>query len=192
MAESGPKDYVSRGGEKLSAALAHFALDVTGAVCADLGSHVGGFVDCLLRQGAARVFSIDTAYGLLAWPLRRDERVVVLERTNAMHVTLPQAVAIVTIDVGWTRQGKILPNAARMLLPAGRVLTLIKPHYEAPREMLADGVLRDEAVESVVTQVLDEIRAAGWIIKDTMQSPLRGHGGNREYFALLALSASVR
>jgi 23S rRNA (cytidine1920-2'-O)/16S rRNA (cytidine1409-2'-O)-methyltransferase len=201
MAQSTTDAYVSRSGEKLAAALDHFGVDVTGAVCADLGSHVGGFVDCLLRRGAARVFSIDTAYGILAWKLRRDPRVVVFERTNAMHVVLPEHVGIVTVDVGWTPQAKILPNAARLLSPTGRsrnprrwVITLIKPHYEAPKvgkaalRMLVDGVLPDDAVDNVVTRVLDEITATGWDVVGTVLSPLRGHGGNREHFALLARS----
>lgn len=188
MAQSTPDAYVSRGGEKLAAALDHFGVDVTGAVCADLGSHVGGFVDCLLRRGAARVFSIDTAYGILAWKLRRDPRVVVFERTNAMHVVLPEHVGIVTVDVGWTPQAKILPSAARLLSPTGRVITLIKPHYEAPKAMLLDGVLPDDAVDNVVTRVLDEITATGWDVLGTVLSPLRGHGGNREHFAMLARS----
>ncbi len=107
--------YVSRGGDKLAAALDYFGLDATDRVCADLGSHVGGFVDCLLQRGAARVYAVDTCYGTLAWKLRRNPRVVVRERTNAMHVSLPEPVDLVTIDVGWTPQSKILPNAARLL-----------------------------------------------------------------------------
>ena len=118
MKEAASEPYVSRGGEKLAAALDRFGLDVTGLVCADLGSHVGGFVDCLLRRGAARVHSVDTAYGTLAWKLRRDSRVVVYERTNAMHVSLPEPVDLVTIDVGWTPQVRILPNVARLVTPA--------------------------------------------------------------------------
>ncbi len=192
--------YVSRGGDKLAAALDHFALDVSGYVCADLGSHVGGFVDCLLRRGAARVYSVDTSYGTLAWKLRRDERVVVLERTNAMHVSLPEPVDLVTIDVGWTPQTKVLPNAAKLIarppdpepMPhAGsepRVLTLIKPHYEAPTERLKDGVLPDDTVDEVVDTVLGEITSAGWSIVGRCPSPIRGHGGNKEVFALLARS----
>ena len=112
-------------------ALTQFGMDVRGLVCADLGSNVGGFVDCLLQRGAGKVYSVDTSYGTLAWKLRKDPRVVVLERTNAMHVTLPEPVDFVTIDVGWTRQEKILPAAARMLKPGGRVVTLIKPKAEA-------------------------------------------------------------
>jgi 23S rRNA (cytidine1920-2'-O)/16S rRNA (cytidine1409-2'-O)-methyltransferase len=177
--------YVSRGGEKLAAALNCFGLDPSGATCADLGSHVGGFVDCLLRRGVARVFAIDTCYGTLAWKLRKDDRVVVLERTNAMHVELPEPVDLVTIDVGWTPQAKILPHVATLLSPSGRVLTLIKPHYEAPRDQLVEGVLPDEHLEEAVDRVVNMIKGMGWQIDGTCDSPIRGHGGNRELFALL-------
>ncbi len=180
--------YVSRGGNKLATALDHFDLEVHGYVCADLGSHVGGFVDCLLRRGAERVFSVDTAYGTLAWRLRQDPRVVVLERTNAMHVALPEPVGLVTIDLGWTPQSKILPNVAGMLAPDGRVVTLVKPHYEAPKEWLEGGVLPDDKVDGVVAGVLEEADAAGWETVDLVASPLRGQGGNREFFALLIRS----
>lgn len=177
--------YVSRSGDKLAAALDHFKIHVAGCVCADLGSHVGGFVDCLLRRGATRVFAVDTAYGIFAWKLRRDPRVVVLERTNAMHVCLPEPVDIVTIDVGWTPQGRILPNVSRLMRPAARVVTLVKPHYEAAKDLLVDGVLPDEVVDKVVEGVLQEVTATGWAVHGTFTSPIRGHAGNREVFALL-------
>jgi 23S rRNA (cytidine1920-2'-O)/16S rRNA (cytidine1409-2'-O)-methyltransferase len=189
--------YVSRGGDKLAAVLERFKVNVTGSICADFGSHVGGFVDCLLQHGAARVYSVDTCYGTLAWKLRRDPRVVVRERCNAMHVTLPEPVDTVTIDVGWTAQAKILPSAATLLGESpGRtsaactaldasVITLIKPHYEAPGELLVDGILPDEVVDEVVDGVLQTIIAAGWTVCGTFPSPLRGHAGNCEVFALL-------
>lgn len=181
--------FVSRGGEKLSAALNHFSLDPTGLICADLGSHVGGFVDCLLSHGARRVYSVDTSYGTLAWKLRKDERVVVIERQNAMHVELPEPIDLITIDVGWTPQRKILPSACHLLTPAGRVVTLIKPHYEAPKSALVDGVLPDMAVESVLSNVLATAVAAGWTVEGTVESPIRGHGGNTEHLALLHRTA---
>ncbi len=187
MTSPSPDAYVSRGGEKLATALDHFRADVADRVCADLGTHVGGFVDCLLRRGAAKVFSVDTAYGLIAWKLRKDPRVVTLERTNAMHVTLPEQAEFVTIDVGWTPQSKILPNVARMITPSGRVVSLIKPHYEAPKGMLTGGVLPDEAVDSVVAEVLADVASQGWRVLETVASPLRGHGGNREVFAFLGI-----
>lgn len=180
--------YVSRGGEKLAAALDYFELDVSGLVCADLGSHVGGFVDCLLQRGAARVYAVDTSYGTLAWKLRRDPRVVVLERTNAMHVALPQRVNLVTIDAGWTRQSKILPNVAGMVLPNGRVIMLVKPHYEAPAEWLTGGLLPDGAVGEIVMNVLEQARSLDWEVQGSVASPLRGHAGNREFLALLRRS----
>jgi 23S rRNA (cytidine1920-2'-O)/16S rRNA (cytidine1409-2'-O)-methyltransferase len=185
MTDAPPHRYVSRGGDKLEAALQHFAVDVTGLVCADLGSHVGGFVDCLLRRGAARVYSVDTAYGILAWKLRKEPRVTVLERSNAMHVALPEPVEVVTVDVGWTPQSKILPSVARLISPAARVITLIKPHYEASENLLVNGVLPDERVDEVVEAVLGDVRSRGWTVHGEFLSPLRGHGGNREVFALL-------
>lgn len=178
--------YVSRGGVKLAFALDDFALNPRGLICADLGSNVGGFVDCLLRRGAESVYSVDTSYGTLAWTLRKDDRVVVLERTNAMHVELPQRVDLVTIDVAWTRQKLIVPHAASLLRSEGRIVTLIKPHYEAAKDQLAGGVLRPEFIEQVLTRVLGEIEEAGLEILATVRSPIAGHAGNREAFALLA------
>src|SRR5215213_1612736 len=115
--------FVSRAGQKLDHALATFGVDVTGFVCADLGSNTGGFVDCLLQRGADRVYAVDTGYGVLAWRLRKDPRVVVMERTNAMHVRLPEPVDLVTIDVAWTRQRHILPAARRLVGAGGFVVT---------------------------------------------------------------------
>ena len=167
---------MSRAGLKLAAALDGFELDVAGMRCADLGCHAGGFTDCLLQRGATQVYAVDTAYGQLAWTLRQDRRVVVLERTNAMHVTLPEPVDLVTIDVGWTPQAKILPAAARMIKPEGRVVTLVKPHYEAPKELLVDGVLPDERVGGVVESVKTAIVGDGWSIEAEIESPLRQVG----------------
>lgn len=185
MTDASGSSFVSRGGDKLAAALDRFSIDVEGSTCADLGSHVGGFVDCLLQRSAAKVYSVDTSYGTLAWPLRRDPRVVVRERTNAMHVELPEPVDLVTIDVGWTPQRRILPSAAGLLKPGGQVITLVKPHYESPKSSLVKGVLPDEQVEPVTQRVRAEIEAAGWTVGGTMVSPLRGHGGNREMLMLL-------
>lgn len=182
---SSPGGFVSRGGDKLAAALSQFEIDVTGTVCADLGSHVGGFADCLLQRGASRVYAVDTSYGTLAWRLRKDARIVVLERTNAMHVKLPELVDLVTIDVGWTKQGRILPSAARLIKVGGEVVTLIKPHYEASREMLVGGVLAASAFDEVIESVRGAIESLGWSVRSTMPSPILGHGGNREVLAHL-------
>src|SRR5688572_27487257 len=174
-------DFVSRAGQKLDHALAAFGLDVAGQVCADLGSNVGGFVDCLLRRGAAKVYAVEKGYGVLEWKLRKDPRVVTLERTNAMHVTLPEAVDLVTIDVAWTRQRNILPAARRLVKHDGRVVTLIKPHYEAEANMLTRGVLAAELVEGVVAAVRGEMEACGFVV----EGRVRGAEGNVEMLALL-------
>lgn len=186
--ESESGGFVSRGGEKLACALDVFSLSAVDLICADFGSHVGGFVDCLLRRGARRVYSVDTSYGTLAWKLRKDERVVVLERTNAMHVRLPERVDLLTIDAGWTKQARILPNARDQLRPGGRVVTLIKPHYEAPKDMLVGGVLPEDCVGGVFEGVCAGIRTLGFEVVATCPSPMRGHGGNEELFALLAIA----
>src|SRR5881296_3349699 len=136
--------FVSRAGQKLEHALVHFQIDVADKVCADLGSNVGGFVDCLLQRGAKKVYAVDTGYGALEWKLRKDPRVVVMERTNAMHVTLPEPVGFISIDVAWTRQRNILPAAGRLLAADGRVVSLIKPHYEAAPATLRKGILPPE------------------------------------------------
>ncbi len=127
MEERDGGGYVGRGGEKMAWALAWSGLKPEGWICCDLGSHVGGFVDALLRAGAARVHSVDTCYGTFAWTLRNDPRVVLRERTNALHVELPEKVGLVTCDVGWTRQEKVLPKALSLVAPGGYVLSLLKP-----------------------------------------------------------------
>jgi 23S rRNA (cytidine1920-2'-O)/16S rRNA (cytidine1409-2'-O)-methyltransferase len=177
--------FVSRAGQKLEHAMATFGVDVAGLVCADLGSNTGGFVDCLLRRGAARVYAIDTGYGVLDWRLRNDPRVVVMERTNAMHAELPEPVMLVTIDVAWTRQRHILPAARRMVAEGGTVVSLIKPHYEAERAQLIKGVLPAEQVDAMVSGVSDDVRAAGFELVGTVRSPILGAKGNAEVLAHL-------
>jgi 23S rRNA (cytidine1920-2'-O)/16S rRNA (cytidine1409-2'-O)-methyltransferase len=177
--------FVSRAGQKLDHALSHFAIDVTAFVCADLGCNVGGFTDCLLRRGAARVYAIDTGYGVLDWRLRKDPRVVVMERTNAMHARLPEPVDLVAIDVAWTKQRHILPAARRMVKDDGRVVTLIKPHYEADQKLLTGGVFPQDRVEEVVRSVAREIDGLGFELVGTVQSPIKGAKGNVEVLATL-------
>jgi 23S rRNA (cytidine1920-2'-O)/16S rRNA (cytidine1409-2'-O)-methyltransferase len=177
--------YVSRAGIKLAAALDAFGVDPAGFFCADLGSNVGGFVDCLLQRGAAKVYAVDTGYGTLAWKLRKDPRVVVMERTNAMHVSLDEAVDLVTIDVAWTPQHHILPNAIKLLKPAGSIITLVKPHYEADRDQLRKGVLQADAVESTLDATLNRMKAISLEVVGTIESPIAGQKGNVEYLAYL-------
>jgi len=184
--------YVSRGGPKLAHALDAFGVDPAGLVCADLGCSVGGFSDCLLQRGAARVYAVDTGYGVLDWKLRSDDRVVVMERTNALHLTLPEPVDLVTIDASWTRQARIVPVAAGLLRPGGRIVTLIKPHYEAARDLLEDGVLPDARHPEVLATVVAELTGLGFRVTGPVESPLRGgKGGNREHLLLVAGSAAT-
>jgi 23S rRNA (cytidine1920-2'-O)/16S rRNA (cytidine1409-2'-O)-methyltransferase len=183
------KRYVSRAGLKLEAALREFRIGPSGWACADLGSHVGGFVDCLLQHGAAKVYAIDTSYGTFAWKLRKDPRVVVMERTNALHLQLPEPVELVTIDVGWTPQELILPIALGLLKPRGCIISLIKPHYEAPPEWLEAGVLPEARLPEVLSSVSHRLQQIGCEWSQLIASPLHGHGGNAEYLALIGHAA---
>ncbi len=177
--------FASRAGAKLDHALDAFGLDVTGLTCADFGCSTGGFTDCLLVRGAAKVYAVDTGYGVLDYRLRKDARVAVMERTNAMHVALPEKVDLVTIDASWTRQKNILPSARRSLKIGGRVVTLIKPHYEAERANLVKGILPEAMVEGVVAAVRLDIEAAGFTVAQLARSPILGGKGNVEVLALL-------
>jgi len=181
-------DYVSRAGEKLEYALKNFKVDVTGLICADFGSSTGGFVDCLLKSGAEKVYAIDTGYGVLDWGLRNDKRVVVMERTNAMHVELPEKVDLVTIDSGWTRLEKIIPNALKNLKSGGHIIALLKPHYEAEAKMLRKGKLLDEFVLEILGSVKDLLRNLGVEILNEVESPILGEKGkNREFLLHLSI-----
>ncbi len=193
---SGP--FVSRGGQKLDAALEAFELTVRGLFCADLGAHVGGFTDCLLKHGASRVYSLDTSYGVLAWSLRKDERVVAVERENGLHFD-PLSLDgftpcdLVTIDLGWTRQRHAIPAALRWLKDGreGRIIALIKPQYEAAPSARKSGVLDEDTARRVCTRVLDTMPDLGVRVLNHLRSPLRGgqsrkRVGNVEYLALLA------
>lgn len=174
--------YVSRSGLKLEAALRAFRIDPTGMVCVDLGSHVGGFVDCLLRHGAAKVYAVDPGYGVLHHRLRSDPRVVVCERTNALDFECPEPCDLVTIDVGWTPQRLVLPVARRLLRETGgQVVTLVKPQYEAPRRWLRGGVVTEERLPEVLDACRRQVHELGWEILGEVESPIRGQGGNREW-----------
>jgi 23S rRNA (cytidine1920-2'-O)/16S rRNA (cytidine1409-2'-O)-methyltransferase len=178
-------EFVSRAGVKLEHALDAFCINVAEKVCADLGSNTGGFVDCLLQRGAARVYAVERGYGVLDWKLRKDPRVVVMERTNAMHVVLPEKVALVTIDASWTKQKNILPNARLLLSEGGQVITLIKPHYEADPKLLRKGILPEKHLEAVLKNAQANIAAAGFRILNQTPSPIKGGEGNTEFIALL-------
>ncbi len=190
MSSSDASRFVSRAGAKLDHALEYFRIDPAGWVCADLGSNVGGFVDCLLQRGAGRVYAIDTGRGVLDWNLRHDERVVVMERTNALRVDLPEPVRLVTIDVGWTRQHMVIPRAIDLLSGDGVIVTLIKPHYEADRKLLDRGVLQADKVDETVVGVLDRLRDMGAEVLDWVDSPILGDKGNREVLAMIRMADS--
>jgi 23S rRNA (cytidine1920-2'-O)/16S rRNA (cytidine1409-2'-O)-methyltransferase len=193
MTDANPsRRYVSRAGEKLRHALDVFGgspleVDPAGCVCADLGSNVGGFVDCLLQAGAAKVYAVERGYGVVDYSLRNDSRVVVKERADARLVRLPEPVDLVTIDAGWTRQTEILPAALRLLKPDGRIVSLIKPHYEAPADVLNAGVVDAAALDDVLLRVRDSIATLTPVLRiaGETESPIRGQGGNREFLWLM-------
>ena len=185
--------FVSRGGEKLDHALSTFGLDVRGLIAADFGASTGGFTDCLLQRGVARVYSIDVGYGQLASRLRADPRVVVIERTNVRHLrSLPERVALVTIDVSFIGLSLVLPTARNLLDDGGRIVALVKPQFEAGRgEVGRGGVVRDPLTHR---RVLEKLFATagerGLEVTGLTASPLRGPAGNIEFLAALAPGVS--
>ncbi len=185
-------NFASRAGLKLSHALSVFDLTVRDLICADLGCSTGGFVDCLLHRGAAKVYAVDRGYGVLAYKLRSDPRVEVLERTDALHLRLPEPVGLVTVDTGWTRQARILPAALGLLADDGRIISLVKPHYEAEQEDLRSGVLPDELTQRVLGPIRAGLVKLDLRIVDEAESPIRGRGGNREFLWHLCREASAR
>ena len=182
--------YVSRGGEKLEKALEEFGIDVSGLVAADIGASTGGFTDCLLRHGARRVYAIDVGYGQLDWKLRRDPRVVVMERTNIRYLEgLPEPVDIVTIDVSFIGLELVLPKAVELLGGEGEIIPLVKPQFQAGRGKVGKGgVVRDpevhrEVLEAVIKLAVD----LGLTPVDAVASPIKGPAGNIEFLLRLTL-----
>src|SRR3989344_1782293 len=166
-------NFVSRGGEKLQASLDNFQINVSGKVVLDVGSSTGGFVDCLLQNGASKVYALDTAYGELAWKLRNDERVVVMERTNILHLqTLPEDVDLITIDAGWTKLELILPVVKKFLKEKGIIVALLKPHYEGNQKNLVKGVVPENLVEDIKNQTIKNIEQLGFKVEKVIDSPL--------------------
>jgi 23S rRNA (cytidine1920-2'-O)/16S rRNA (cytidine1409-2'-O)-methyltransferase len=179
-------NFASRAGEKLQFALDQFQISVKDKICADLGSSTGGFVSCLLLNGAAKVYSVDTSYGELAWTLRNDERVVVMERTNALHVEVPEKVDFISIDVGWTPQALILPHALSLLKNESVIISLIKPHYEADKRLIRKGKLPDENIEAVLDELQKKLADLNIKFEKIVESPIVGkRGGNREFLGLI-------
>jgi len=175
--------YSSRAGAKLEFALSQFNVSVDNLTCADLGCSTGGFTDCLLQHGAAKVYAVDTGYGVLDYKLRKSPKVVVMERTNAMHVVLPELVDLVTVDVSWTPQKLILPHAKSLLKPEGFIISLIKPHYEAKNPYLSP-----EASLEVAENIKQDIKNSGFKIIGFIPSPILGEkGGNTEFLIYLKM-----
>lgn len=187
--------FAGRGGVKLYHALEEFGLPVTGWMCADFGCNVGGFTDCLLQRGALRVHAVDTGYGALAWRLRNDPRVIVHERTNALHATAPEPVELVVVDLGWTPQRHAIPAALKWLKSDGRIISLVKPHYEVPnseaRSLLKEGVLDEADAERITREVVEQLPTLGVEILGLTRSPITGGAtkknkrGNAEWLVLL-------
>jgi len=178
--------YVSRGGYKLEHALVHFRLDVTGLVALDLGASTGGFTDCLLQNGAVRVYAVDVTIGQIAWKLRLDERVMRIER-NARELSpsdIPEPIDLVTVDVSFISVGKVLPNAAAVAKPDADFLILVKPQFELRREQIGPGgIVSDTALhDQAIAIVRHAAESAGLIYLGVQPSHLAGAEGNQEYF----------
>lgn len=181
-------NFVSRGGIKLQSAIVNFQLSIINLTCLDVGSSTGGFVDCLLQNGAAKVYAVDTCYGELAWKLRNDPRVVVMERTNILYLKeLPEKMDLITIDAGWTKLELVLSIAKNFLKPNGVIIALLKPHYEADKKDLVKGVLPIEIAEKVKDQVIERVKGKGFRVKGVMNSPILGGAGNQEYLLLIKI-----
>lgn len=190
-------EFVSRAGTKLAHALDEFGLDPAGSRCADFGCNIGGFTDCLLKRGAEHVIALDTGYGVLDWTLRNDPRVEVRERTNVLHADPPDTpVDLIVIDVGWTPQRRVLPIALDWLGGSGRIVTLVKPHYELDPERkrthLVDGRLDDDIAADIVQEVIAAAPGLGVRVLGQVRSPIRGGKssrksgvGNAEFLLLL-------
>ena len=181
--EAGPR-YVSRGGEKLEHALRTFGIDVAGLVCADIGASTGGFTDCLLQHGAARVYAVDVGRGQLDYRLRRDERVVVMEGVNARTLeSLPEPVQMAVVDVSFISLRLVLPVVARLLAAGGDVVALFKPQFEAAREEVPrGGVIRDLQLQArLIGRFAAWCSDSGFRVLDLAASPILGAEGNREF-----------
>jgi 23S rRNA (cytidine1920-2'-O)/16S rRNA (cytidine1409-2'-O)-methyltransferase len=182
--------YVSRGGEKLAAALEHFGVNLQGKVCLDAGASTGGFTQVLLLGGAARVYAVDVGYGQLDPALRHDSRVVVLERTNLRTMpreAIPEAVDLVTLDLSFISLTLVLSKILEFLRPGGEILALVKPQFEVGKGRVGKGgVVRDPALQQeAVQKVADCARHLGLRVSDSFPSPLKGPKGNQEYFLYL-------
>ena len=182
--------YVSRGGLKLEKAMATFPVHLNDTICADIGASTGGFTDCMLQNGAKKVYAVDVGYGQLAWKLRSDERVVCMERTNARYLTheqIPDELDFASVDVSFISLKLILPPLCGLLKEGGHVACLVKPQFEAGKEKVGKkGVVRDPAVhQEVLEHFLEHAKEAGFAVLGLTYSPIRGPEGNIEYLGYL-------
>jgi 23S rRNA (cytidine1920-2'-O)/16S rRNA (cytidine1409-2'-O)-methyltransferase len=190
--KSGPR-FVSRGGDKLAAAISAFQINVQGLICADVGASTGGFTDCLLQNKAQRVYAIDVGHGILDWRLRNDPRVIVMERINARYLEqLPESVQLVTIDVSFISLTRILPMIKAWFDPDAKIsntiIPLIKPQFEAGKNEVkrGKGVIKDPIIHlRVLEEILGFAEDEGYSIKGLIQSPISGPKGNKEFLAYL-------
>lgn len=182
--------YVSRGGLKLEKAMTHFGVELAGKVCMDVGASTGGFTDCMLQNGAVKVYSVDVGHGQLAWKLRGDERVVCMEKTNIRYVTpadIDDVLDFASVDVSFISLTKVLIPARELLRDGGEMVCLIKPQFEAGREKVGKkGVVRDKAVhEEVVERIIEFASQNGFFVKNLEYSPIKGPEGNIEYLVYI-------
>jgi 23S rRNA (cytidine1920-2'-O)/16S rRNA (cytidine1409-2'-O)-methyltransferase len=193
--DTGPR-FVSRGGEKLDAALEAFGINVKGLVCADVGASTGGFTDCMLQRGAEKVYAIDVGKGILHWKLRNYARVVVMEETNARHVqSLPEKVSFVTVDASFISLKILLPVTKYWLTENAQLLCLIKPQFEAGRKDVSrgDGVIRDPEIHrQVLLDILSFAKQEGFGLRGLIKSPLLGPKGNAEFLVWLDLRSDEK
>lgn len=186
----GTLKYVSRGGLKLEKAVDEFGLDLKGKICMDIGASTGGFTDCMLQNGAAKVYAVDVGYGQFAWKLRQDPRVICMEKTNIRYVTpedIPDMLDFISVDVSFISLTKVLGPAKALLRDGGQMVCLIKPQFEAGREKVGKkGVVRDPAVHlEVIEAVILFAEGLGFSILDLSFSPVKGPEGNIEYLLYL-------
>jgi 23S rRNA (cytidine1920-2'-O)/16S rRNA (cytidine1409-2'-O)-methyltransferase len=192
--------FVSRGGIKLQHAIENWkshappseakrsgarAGALKNCVVLDVGSSTGGFVDCLLQNGASKVYALDTSYGELAWKLRQNPKVKVMERVNILYLESLESVDLITIDAGWTKLELVLPVVKKFLKKGGQIIALLKPQYEAKSSELSKGVVQKEKLKQVKDQAIEKIKGLGFKIKGEIGSPIQGGGGNSEYLLLI-------
>ena len=182
--------YVSRGGLKLEKAMTHFGITLEGKVCMDIGASTGGFTDCMLQNGAVKVYSVDVGYGQFAWKLRQDPRVVCMEKTNIRYVTpadIDDVLDFASVDVSFISLTKVLIPARELLRDGGEMVCLIKPQFEAGREKVGKkGVVRDKAVhEEVIERIIEFASQNGFFVKNLEYSPIKGPEGNIEYLVYI-------